>query len=249
MGILDDASTVISARSSHSRRSKAHRSSRHHKDRSRSRSRHRSSKSSERKGGWASFFSGGDDDDDDDALSYGDFGRSDYSYRDYRDRERDRDRDRDRGYHGERSSRRGSSSKDDDVWSLFGLLPDLSRSSFLSNLIPGSTTSSHRSSSSYYKRSPRPKFLSRLLKKLRRLIRDLQHHMKRHPLRVFALVLMPLLTGGALTALLAKFGLRLPPPWSAGWPPPPSRSASPPAVAARPPRAPGWAWPGRSSRP
>jgi hypothetical protein len=30
-------------------------------------------------------------------------------------------------------------------------------------------------------------------------------------MKVFMLVLMPLLTGGALTALLARFGLRLPP--------------------------------------
>ncbi|KAL1837254.1 hypothetical protein VTJ49DRAFT_4078 [Mycothermus thermophilus] len=211
MGLLDDAATVISARSSHSRRSKSHRSSRHRKSRSRSRSRHRSSKSTvgeSKGGGWTSFFTGGGGgEDDDDALSYGDDGRSDYYYRDYRDR----DRDRDRGYHGERSRRSSSSKDDDDIWSLFGLLPDLSRSSFLSNLIPGSTTSHRSSSSSYYKRSPRPKFLARLLKKLRRLLRDLQHHMKRHPLRVLALVLMPLLTGGALTAILAKFGLRLPP--------------------------------------
>ena len=36
------------------------------------------------------------------------------------------------------------------------------------------------------------------------------HYAKRHPAKVFVLVLMPLITGGALTALLARFGLRLP---------------------------------------
>ena len=34
--------------------------------------------------------------------------------------------------------------------------------------------------------------------------------MKRHPMKVFMLVVMPLITGGALSGLLAKFGIRLP---------------------------------------
>lgn len=63
---------------------------------------------------------------------------------------------------------------------------------------------------SYYKRSPRPNFVNRALSKLRRLLRDLVYYAKRHPLKVFALVIMPLVTGGFLTALLARFGLRLP---------------------------------------
>jgi hypothetical protein len=46
--------------------------------------------------------------------------------------------------------------------------------------------------------------------KLRRLLRDLIYYMKKHPMKVFILVIMPLITGGALTGLLAKFGLRLP---------------------------------------
>lgn len=37
------------------------------------------------------------------------------------------------------------------------------------------------------------------------------YYAKRHPVKVFSLVVLPLLTGGALTALLARFGLRLPP--------------------------------------
>lgn len=36
------------------------------------------------------------------------------------------------------------------------------------------------------------------------------YYAKRHPFKVFMLVIMPLITGGALTALLARFGLRLP---------------------------------------
>jgi hypothetical protein len=44
----------------------------------------------------------------------------------------------------------------------------------------------------------------------RHLIRKLIHYLKHNPLKVFFLVIMPLITGGALTTLLAKFGLRLP---------------------------------------
>ncbi|KAI6084546.1 hypothetical protein F4821DRAFT_242480 [Hypoxylon rubiginosum] len=66
-------------------------------------------------------------------------------------------------------------------------------------------------SNSYYRRQPRSSFLQRTLKKLKRLLRDLVYYAKRHPWKVFMLVIMPLITGGALTALLARFGLRLPP--------------------------------------
>lgn len=53
--------------------------------------------------------------------------------------------------------------------------------------------------------------MNRALKKLKRLLRDLVYYAKRHPMKVFMLVVMPLITGGALTALLARFGLRMPP--------------------------------------
>ena len=53
--------------------------------------------------------------------------------------------------------------------------------------------------------------MQRTLKRLRRLLRDLVQLAKQHPWRVFFLVIMPLVTGGALTALLARFGLRMPP--------------------------------------
>ncbi|KAK8088266.1 hypothetical protein PG997_003227 [Apiospora hydei] len=66
-------------------------------------------------------------------------------------------------------------------------------------------------SSSYYKRQPRNSFVQRMYKKLKRLLRDLVYYAKRHPMKVFMLVIMPLITGGALTALLARFGLKLPP--------------------------------------
>ncbi|RDA94389.1 hypothetical protein CP533_2240 [Ophiocordyceps camponoti-saundersi (nom. inval.)] len=67
------------------------------------------------------------------------------------------------------------------------------------------------SRSSYYKRSPRRGFFQRSYRQLRRILRDLIRYAKRHPWKVFFLVVMPLLTGGALSALLARFGLRIPP--------------------------------------
>jgi hypothetical protein len=46
--------------------------------------------------------------------------------------------------------------------------------------------------------------------RLRRFVRDLYYYMRKHPFKVFILVIMPLLTGGALTKILAQFGVRLP---------------------------------------
>jgi hypothetical protein len=65
-------------------------------------------------------------------------------------------------------------------------------------------------SSSYYKRSPRSGYMARIYSKLRHLLRDLLYYLKKHPMKVFMLVIMPLITGGALAGLLAKFGIRLP---------------------------------------
>ncbi|KAK7421950.1 hypothetical protein QQX98_001944 [Neonectria punicea] len=101
------------------------------------------------------------------------------------------DRDRDRDRHDKHSSSRGS---------FFGLGGNNSRSSFFGN-----------NRSSYYKRSPRQGFIQKSYKQVKRLLRDLVHWAKRHPWKVFFLVIMPLITGGFLTALLARFGLRIPP--------------------------------------
>ncbi|ROT37191.1 hypothetical protein SODALDRAFT_351526 [Sodiomyces alkalinus F11] len=82
--------------------------------------------------------------------------------------------------------------------SFFGI-PNASRSSFFGFSRP-----------SYYKRSPRQGYLHKAKKIVRRLWRDLGRYAKEHPIKVIMLVLMPLITGGFLTTLLAKFGLRLP---------------------------------------
>ncbi|PKS06491.1 hypothetical protein jhhlp_007239 [Lomentospora prolificans] len=86
-----------------------------------------------------------------------------------------------------------------------------SKSSFFS--LPGGSRSSFfglGNRSSYYKRSPRKGFMHRAYKKLKEILRDIVKYAKRHPMKVFLLLLVPLITGGALTALLARFGLRLP---------------------------------------
>ncbi|KAF2972975.1 hypothetical protein GQX73_g647 [Xylaria multiplex] len=123
-----------------------------------------------------------------------------------------RDKSRSRSQSRERRSKRHSSSG--GLGDLFGeeySKQNASRGSFfgLGNSSSRSLFSSGRSPS-YYKRSPRANFMTRAYKKLKRLLRDLLYWAKRHPVKVFMLVIMPLITGGALTALLARFGLRLP---------------------------------------
>ena len=41
-------------------------------------------------------------------------------------------------------------------------------------------------------------------------LRKLYHYARRNPLKLFMLVIMPLITGGALADLLRRFGIRLP---------------------------------------
>lgn len=52
--------------------------------------------------------------------------------------------------------------------------------------------------------------MSLVYKKLRRIIDDLLYYIRTNPMEVFILVLMPLITGGLLTTILARFGIRLP---------------------------------------
>jgi len=178
MGLLNDAASVISARSSHSKKSR-----RKHRSRSRSHSPRRHSSS--QAGGMAGQISG---------IAASIFGGESSS-------DSDRKRRKKSG-----SSHAGSFFGTDDYKKHSS-----SKASFFGIPVGGSSSHSHhRGSPSYYKRSPRPNFVSRVLKKLKRLLRDLVYYAKRHPLKVFMLVIMPLITGGFLTALLAKFGLRLP---------------------------------------
>ncbi|KAK0754239.1 hypothetical protein B0T18DRAFT_424659 [Schizothecium vesticola] len=182
MGLLDDAASAISVRSSHSKKSRSHKSHRH-RSRSRSRGGRSHHSSATGVGGGLGGIA---------ASLFGGGG----------DKHSSSSSDSDR-----RKKKHHSSSR-----SIFGTddykKHSASRSSFFG--IPTGGGSGSGRSPSYYKRSPRPSFVSRVVKRLKRLLRDLVYYAKRHPLKVFMLVVMPLVTGGFLTALLAKFGLRLP---------------------------------------
>ncbi|KAL7798052.1 hypothetical protein V8C37DRAFT_368499 [Trichoderma ceciliae] len=122
--------------------------------------------------------------------------RRSHSHSPSRSRSRSRSRNRGSGiFGGDSGHRKNNASRG----SFFGLGSNNSRSGLGS------------SRPSYYKRSPREGFVQRCIKQLKRLLRDLQHYAKRHPWKVFFLVIVPLVTGGALTALLARFGVRIPP--------------------------------------
>lgn len=67
------------------------------------------------------------------------------------------------------------------------------------------------SGSSYYKRSPRQGYVSYLFHKLQRMLRELWYYAKRHPMKAFFAVVVPLLSaGGAIGGLMKQFGVRLP---------------------------------------
>lgn len=49
-----------------------------------------------------------------------------------------------------------------------------------------------------------------MIHKIKRIMRDAYGYARRHPMKVFMLVIMPLITGGALANILKQFGMRLP---------------------------------------
>lgn len=75
---------------------------------------------------------------------------------------------------------------------------------------PRSHSSRHSSSSSYYRRRPRDGYIQRMIHKIKRMMRDAYGYARRHPMKVFMLVIMPLITGGALANILKQFGIKLP---------------------------------------
>lgn len=68
-------------------------------------------------------------------------------------------------------------------------------------------TTSHYGSS---RARSRDGYVSHLLHKIKRILRRLYNYARRHPMKLFMLVFMPLITGGALADLLRRFGIRLP---------------------------------------
>ncbi|KAF2265618.1 hypothetical protein CC78DRAFT_598831 [Lojkania enalia] len=73
-----------------------------------------------------------------------------------------------------------------------------------------SSSSRHHSSTSHYRRRPRDGYIAYLYDQLRRLWRKLVHYAKRHPYKVFFMVIMPLISGGLLHKLARQFGVHLP---------------------------------------
>lgn len=71
--------------------------------------------------------------------------------------------------------------------------------------------SSGGGASSHYKRRPRDGYIAYLLHRLQRMVRELWHYARRHPVKAFFAVIVPLLSaGGAVHGLLKQFGVRLP---------------------------------------
>ncbi|KAL1965620.1 hypothetical protein VTN77DRAFT_5297 [Rasamsonia byssochlamydoides] len=66
------------------------------------------------------------------------------------------------------------------------------------------------SSSSSRRARPRSGFIQRMISRIRRLLRDIYNYARRNPIKVFMLVIMPLITSGILQKLLAIVGIRLP---------------------------------------
>ncbi|KAJ9652434.1 hypothetical protein H2198_008304 [Neophaeococcomyces mojaviensis] len=78
----------------------------------------------------------------------------------------------------------------------------------------GSTHSSSRgifgSSSKHHSHGSRAQPRRGFVARVQKWLRDLYYYLKKHPVKVFFLVIMPLITGGALTKLLHTVGIRLP---------------------------------------
>lgn len=69
----------------------------------------------------------------------------------------------------------------------------------------------YRTSSSSHSSRARPRggYVNRILSQIKRYLRHLYDYARKHPVKLIML-LLPLLTGGALAGMLAKFGIRLP---------------------------------------
>ena len=56
-------------------------------------------------------------------------------------------------------------------------------------------------------RRPREGYISELVHRIKRMVQDLYRYARRHPARV-VMLLLPLITGGALAGILKQFGIR-----------------------------------------
>lgn len=49
-----------------------------------------------------------------------------------------------------------------------------------------------------------------MVRRIKRFVRDIIHYARRHPMKVFFMVILPLITGGVLQKILSLVGIRLP---------------------------------------
>ncbi|RMD44260.1 hypothetical protein DV735_g825, partial [Chaetothyriales sp. CBS 134920] len=68
--------------------------------------------------------------------------------------------------------------------------------------------SSSRSNGRGYSSRPRPR--AGFVARIRKFLREVFDYLRRHPVKVFFLVIMPLVTSGALHKLFARIGIHLP---------------------------------------
>ena len=129
--------------------------------------------------------------------------------RSYSDSERLRTHSSSHHNHNSHSHSRGHS----PARSGYSVRPSYARSS--SSIFGGGSSrgifSSGGGSSSYYKRRPRDGYISYLMHKLQRMVKELWYYARRHPVKAFFAVIVPLLSaGGAIGGLLRQFNISLP---------------------------------------
>lgn len=73
-----------------------------------------------------------------------------------------------------------------------------------------SSPSVFSTSSSSRRARPRAGFVQRVIHYVRKLLRDLYDYARRHPVKVFMMVIVPLITSGVLQRLLRMIGVPLP---------------------------------------
>jgi len=114
---------------------------------------------------------------------------------------------------GVHTSRSRSRSRSPSRHSHYGSRPSYARSSssIFSGFGGGGGGSSSRGWGSHaggHSSCARPR--SGFVNRIRRFLRDIYAKFRKHPWRMFMLVIMPLLTSGVLVKLFASLGLRLP---------------------------------------
>ena len=75
---------------------------------------------------------------------------------------------------------------------------------------PSFFSMSSSSSSSSRRAKPRAGFVHRVVRYIRKLLRDIYRYMRHHPIKTFLVVVVPMVMSGVLQKLLAMIGVPLP---------------------------------------